>query len=58
VVAVTHPRAVFATPNHRYVGTIDYMAPEIVSQQQEGYTKAVDWWSFGVLLWEMVSGAS
>ncbi len=33
------------------------MAPEIVNQQQDGYTKAVDWWSFGVLLWEMVSGA-
>lgn len=52
-------KEICADPDDRvysYVGTIDYMAPEIVNQQQDGYTKAVDWWSFGVLLWEMVSG--
>ena len=36
------------------VGTIDYMAPELV--REEGHSFAVDWWSVGVLLWELVSG--
>ncbi|KAI8334196.1 kinase-like domain-containing protein [Chlamydoabsidia padenii] len=35
-------------------GTPDYLAPEIIRSQ--GYTKAVDWWSFGVLIYEMVMG--
>jgi len=41
-----------------YVGTVDYMAPELVlgSEATGGYTKAVDWWSFGVLLYELVFG--
>ncbi len=32
-------------------GTPDYIAPEIV--QSKGYGKAVDWWSFGVLIYEV-----
>ncbi|ORZ20694.1 kinase-like domain-containing protein [Absidia repens] len=35
-------------------GTPDYLAPEIIRSQ--GYTKAVDWWSFGILIYEMVMG--
>lgn len=35
-------------------GTEDYLAPEIL--QNLGYTNAVDWWAFGVLLFEMVTG--
>jgi serine/threonine protein kinase len=35
-------------------GTPDYLAPEIIRAQ--GYTKAVDWWSFGVLIYEMIVG--
>ena len=33
---------------HTFVGTTEYLAPEIL--RQRGYSKAVDWWSLGVLL--------
>ena len=32
-------------------GTPDYLAPEII--QAKGYSKAVDWWALGVLLYEV-----
>jgi len=35
-------------------GTPDYFAPEVI--QQTGQTKAVDWWTLGVLMHEMLSG--
>ncbi|ORE05185.1 kinase-like protein [Rhizopus microsporus var. microsporus] len=35
-------------------GTPDYLAPEIIISK--GYTKAVDWWGLGVLIYEMVTG--
>ncbi|KAL7329129.1 cAMP-dependent protein kinase catalytic subunit [Mucor circinelloides] len=35
-------------------GTPDYLAPEIIRSQ--GYTKAVDWWSLGVLIYELITG--
>ncbi|KAG0370342.1 camp-dependent protein kinase catalytic subunit [Gamsiella multidivaricata] len=35
-------------------GTPDYLAPEII--QSKGYGKAVDWWSMGVLMFEMCAG--
>lgn len=35
-------------------GTPEYLAPEIILCQ--GYHKAVDWWAFGILLFEMVCG--
>lgn len=35
-------------------GTPDYMAPEIILNK--GHSKPVDWWSYGVLLFEMCSG--
>jgi protein kinase A len=35
-------------------GTPDYLAPEII--RSKGYTKAVDWWGLGILIFEMVVG--
>ncbi|XP_030758239.1 cAMP-dependent protein kinase catalytic subunit beta-like [Sitophilus oryzae] len=35
-------------------GTPEYLAPEIILSQ--GYNKSVDWWSMGVLIFEMAAG--
>ncbi|KAJ3612730.1 hypothetical protein NHX12_018988, partial [Muraenolepis orangiensis] len=39
-------------------GTIEYMAPEIVEGGAAGHDKAVDWWSLGVLMYELLTGGS
>ncbi|XP_016396459.1 ribosomal protein S6 kinase alpha-5-like isoform X1 [Sinocyclocheilus rhinocerous] len=39
-------------------GTIEYMAPEIVAGGESGHDKAVDWWSMGVLMYELLTGGS
>lgn len=35
-------------------GTPDYIAPEVVATKP--YNKSVDWWSFGILIYEMLAG--
>ena len=37
-----------------FCGTIEYMAPEIITGNGHSYT--ADWWSFGVLMYEMLTG--
>ena len=37
-----------------FVGTHEYLAPEII--KGEGHGSAVDWWTFGVLLYELMHG--
>jgi serine/threonine protein kinase len=35
-------------------GSIDYMAPEVISG--EGHGLMADWWSYGILMYELLSG--
>lgn len=39
-----------------FCGSLEYLAPEILSNNTSGYDKAVDWWSLGILLYEMMAG--
>jgi len=40
---------------YSFCGTVEYMAPEVVNRK--GHTVAADWWSYGVLMFEMLTGS-
>ena len=40
--------------SNSFCGTVEYMAPEILLAK--GHNKDADWWSVGILLYEMLTG--
>lgn len=39
-----------------FVGTTEYLAPEIIKDKK--YSYSVDWYSFGLVLYEMICGVN
>lgn len=44
--------------SNSFYGTTEYLAPEVVRNDESGYDVNVDWWSVGVICYELLTGAS
>eukprot|EP01117_Protostelium_nocturnum_P000627 TRINITY_DN1072_c0_g1_i1.p1 TRINITY_DN1072_c0_g1~~TRINITY_DN1072_c0_g1_i1.p1 ORF type:complete len:371 (+),score=111.80 TRINITY_DN1072_c0_g1_i1:177-1289(+) len=50
---------IYSTPElqtNSFVGTAEYIAPEVI--QGYGQSSSVDWWTFGILIYEMLFGCT
>jgi serine/threonine protein kinase len=43
---------------YSWCGTLKYMAPEVIKRSDAGYDMAVDWWSLGIVTYELLTGES
>lgn len=46
----------YGSTTRTFCGTSEFLAPEVLLDK--GYGRAVDWWAFGVLLYQMLLGTS
>ena len=38
------------------MGTVPYMAPEMITSCQSEYDRMIDWWALGIMIFEMMFG--
>lgn len=50
---ILNKKTLFRT--HSFKGTFEYMAPEVLNQNAS-YSFQFDWWSFGILMYKMLTG--